>query len=307
MRSASSLAPAPHRPLDLSKRPQYPQAFRMIAVALGVRQSRKADRSCAGPGLPVRRHTAHSTSAGAALSSQTPDRRIGIDSASVSGPMRTPTPQLTSPLRLGRAGAATTPGHGVAGHRSGRAAPSRGRAARNAGHCLPLLAENRGLARFVLCPGGRSSAPLDRRGQKPQIVFGCLLDHFDTSERIPEIIMQGGCLRLHMCKLGFASTLPEGILGCDHTICTACTCDDPLELSDHFKLAETKGSLVNSPTERALASVYDRSFTDDIPNCNVGPLPHFPDPLRPCVDQGSAHTAQVAGSEIRSLPRSYEE
>jgi hypothetical protein len=106
-----------------------------------------------------------------------------------------------------------------------------------------------------------------------------------------------------MCKLGFASTLPEGFLGCDHTICTACTCDDPLELSNDVKLVETNGSLENSGTEGALASVYKRSFTDDIPNCKVDPLPRLLDPLSSYIERGSVHTAQIAGPAIGGLPR----
>ena len=62
----------------------------------GSRRSKKAERSASGPGPPVRRRTAHPTRASALVSSWTPDRRRAIQSASRSGPIRSPTNQLRS-------------------------------------------------------------------------------------------------------------------------------------------------------------------------------------------------------------------
>ena len=67
-----------------------------IPMFSGSRRSRKAERSASGPDPPVRRRTAHPTRASAPVSSCTPDKRMEIQSASRSGPIRSPTSQLRS-------------------------------------------------------------------------------------------------------------------------------------------------------------------------------------------------------------------
>lgn len=68
----------------------------------GSRRSRKAERSTFGPGPPDSRRTAHPTRASAAVSSCTPNRRMEIQSASRSGPMRSPANQLRSAASMSR-------------------------------------------------------------------------------------------------------------------------------------------------------------------------------------------------------------
>jgi hypothetical protein len=79
---------------------------------------------------------------------------------------------------------------------------------------LPPVFENRSLSWFCPWPGRQIvGLLLHRGGQVPQIVVVCLLDSFDTSERIVENIMQSRCLRFDMCKILPFCSLPKGFLG----------------------------------------------------------------------------------------------
>ncbi len=111
---------------------------------------------------------------------------------------------------------------GIMRHRTDRLFPQ-GLPTRDAGESrrmvrlgLSPVIEHCGLAGFCTWPRRQIVWFIfNRARQERQIVFGCVLDPFDTSERVVEIIMQDRCLKLHICKIRLFCSLPKGLVEMD--------------------------------------------------------------------------------------------
>ena len=132
--------------------------------------------------------------------------------------------------------------------------------------CPPPVVENCGLAGFRPWPGRQIVGLLfDRTGQEPQIVFGCLarpLRHQreDRQNHHARQMLEASYVQ----NTYYFALYPRVLLGCVCTPYIARARDGLRDLSDRAQPQETKGFLLNSTTESALASVYKRSFIGGI-------------------------------------------
>ena len=128
------------------------------AMASGSRRSRKATRPASGPGPLVRRRTAHPARASAPVSCCTPDKRIDIQSASRSSPIRSPANQLRSAasIRARRCRQPSTPRRSRSSSAPNRPATRARRAAHPASACAHSVRTSVSLG-SGRGPGGRWS------------------------------------------------------------------------------------------------------------------------------------------------------
>lgn len=139
--------------------------------------------------------------------------------------------------------------------------------------CLPSIAENISLMRFSPWPGWQIVGLLfDRTGQEPTNVFGCLLDLFDTSERIVIIISQGSCLRIYMCKIRRYCVLSKDFVGVPLHSFSKDARNGLQDLSDRAPDQETKGVALSGATESAVACANNWPFSCVSSNWKRAPL-----------------------------------